>query len=333
MRAGLLLVCLLLVCLPLAASCGDDGKSREIWIYTSIYPSVLRRMEPVLAARFPDVRFQWYQKGSEQVAARLTMELEAGGTPCDLLMTSDPFYYAELKDAGRLLPYASPAAQDVPDDLRDPDDAFTTVRIPLMVLGVNASALGGAEPPRGFADLSDPAYRGLVSMGDPLKSGTTFTTVASLARSAGWPLLEGWGGNGLVAAGGNSAVLQRLESGERPIGVILLENLLPRIAEGAPLAVVYPDDGAVPIPSPVAILQGTDDPALAKQVVDAMFSAEIQATIVAGHMYSPLVGRAAPEGARAWNDLALAPWDDEFVSWVRGRRNEIKQRFREILRR
>ena len=70
MRAALLLVCLLLV-----ASCGGDGKSREIWIYTSIYPSVLARMEPVLAARFPDVRFQWYQKGSEQVAAA---GLEAG---------------------------------------------------------------------------------------------------------------------------------------------------------------------------------------------------------------------------------------------------------------
>lgn len=329
MRAALLIVCLLLV-----ASCGgDDGKSREIWIYTSIYPSVLARMEPVLAARFPDVRFRWYQKGSEQVAARLTMEMEAGGTPCDLLMTSDPFYYAELKDADRLLPYASPAAQDVPDALRDPDDAFVTVRIPLMVLGVNPSQLGGVEAPQGFADLSEPAYRGLVSMGDPLKSGTNFTTVASLARSAGWGLLEGWGVNGLIAAGGNSAVLQRLESGERPIGVILLENLLPRIAEGAPLTVVYPDDGAVPIPSPIAILKSTKDPALAKQVFDAMFGEEIQAAIVAGHMYSPLHGRAAPAGARSWDDLALAPWDAEFVSWVCGKRTEIKQRFREILRR
>lgn len=327
-------VVLLLVCLLLVASCGgDDGKTREIWIYTSIYPSVIARMEPVLAARFPDVRFQWYQKGSEQVAARLSMEMEAGGTPCDLLMTSDPFYYAELHAVERLLAYESPAARDVPDDLRDPDFAWTTVRIPVMVLGVNPSKLDGLEPPQGFSDLTDPAYRGLVSMGDPLKSGTNFTTVASLAYDEDWSLLEGWGANDLIAAGGNSAVLQRLESGERPIGVILLENLLPRIAADAPLRVVYPDDGAVPIPSPIAILASSSEPDLAKQVYDAMFSDEIQAAIVAGHMYSPLPGRSPPEGARPWEELVLAPWDAAFVSWVRDRRSEIKQRFREILRR
>jgi len=170
-------------------------------------------------------------------------------------------------------------------------------------------------------------------MGDPLKSGTNFTTVASLVRDDDWSLLEGWAANGLVAAGGNSAVLQRLESGERPVGVILLENLLPRVADESPLRVVYPEDGAVPIPSPIAILASTQRPALAKQVYDAMFSADVQAAIVAGHMYSPLPGLAAPAGAKPWSELALAPWDAAFVTWVRDRRSEIKRRFRETMRR
>ena len=143
---------------------------------------------------FPTCGFRWYQKGSEQVAARLTMELEAGGTPCDLLMTSDPFYYAELKDADRLLAYESPAARDVPEDLRDPDDAY--VDGPHSRDGARRSTRrrwprsSRRAPSRTWPH---PRTRGLVSMGDPLKSGTTFTTVASLARSAGWSLLEGLG--------------------------------------------------------------------------------------------------------------------------------------------
>ena len=232
-----------------------------------------------------------------------------------------------------------------PDEIVDDDDVVLTeqpaeadgapaiIEAHGWVLGVHPAELGDVEPPRGFEDLSQPAYRGLVSMGDPLKSGTNFTTVASFAYGDDWSLIEGWSDNDLVSAGGNSAVLQRLESGERPIGVILLENLLPRIEQGAPLRVVYPDDGAVPIPSPIAILSSTSGPALAKEVYDAMFSDEVQAAIVAGHMYSPLPGRPAPEGARPWADLVLAPWDAGFVGWVSERRSEIKQRFREIVRR
>ncbi len=322
--AGLVLVVLL-------GGCGGDND--EIWIYTSIYPHVLERMQPALDAEFPGVRIRWYQKGSEQVAIKLESELGTGGTPCDLLLTSDPFFYAELKNRGLLLPYESPAAAAVPAALRDPDHAFTTLRLPVMVLGVNVDALAEAERPRRFADLAAPAFRDLVSMGDPGKSGTNFTTVASLVRRSGWELIEGWSENGLVAAGGNSSVIRRLESRERPVGVVLLENLLPRIREGAPLAIVYPEDGAVPVPSPIAILASTDRPELARRVYDFMFSEPMQAAIVAGHMYSPLPDHPAPEGAPPLSDMKLQPWDHAFLLWVTGRRAEIQQRFRAILRR
>ena len=317
---------------PLAGCGGDDGR-RELWIYTSIYPSVIERMKPTLERAFPDVRFRWYQKGSEQVAARLTMELEAGKSPCDLLLTSDPFYYAELAAAGLLLPYESPAAKDVPAGLRDPGHAYVTVRVPVMVLGVNTKELPPEAWPTAFADLGRAPLRGLIAMGDPLKSGTNFTTVAALTTSRGWDLIEAWSRNGIVAEGGNSAVLRRLETGDRPVGVILLENLLPRIEKGSPLKIVYPEEGAIPVPSPIAILKGTTDEALAKRVYDVMFSDAIQEAIVAGHMYSPLPDRDAPAGARPWSELRLHPWDAAFVDDVKTRRKAIKQRFREIMRR
>ncbi|MHC5010744.1 MAG: ABC transporter substrate-binding protein [Planctomycetota bacterium] len=324
---------LLLLLLPSVSACGDGDGRPELWIYTSIYPDVIDRMAPDLEARFPDVRFRWYQKGSEQVAARLSIEMEAGGSECDLLMTSDPFYYAELAEAGHLLAYESPAARDVPAAYRDPEHRFTTVRIPVMVIATHPARLGGREPPRAFGDLTHERWRGKVSMGDPLKSGTTFTTVAALVREEGWPFVEALRENDIVAAGGNSAVLQRLETGERPVGVILLENLLPRIAAGAPLAIVYPEDGAVPVPSPIGILASTDQPGLAKRVYDFMFSREMQDAIVAGHMYSPLPAYAPPAGAPPLADLRLMPWDDDHLRWVRSRRDDIKARFREIMRR
>ncbi|MDA1195362.1 MAG: extracellular solute-binding protein [Planctomycetota bacterium] len=312
-------------------ACGGDD-SNALHIYTSLYPHVIERMEPKLRAQFPGVTFRWYQMGSEQIAGRLALELETGATPCDLLLTSDPFFYAQLAERGELLAYESPAAADVPAGLKDAAGRYATVRVPLMVIAVNHEHLPVAQHPTSFADLADARLRGKVAMADPLKSGTTFTTVAAWVRQHGWAFVEALAANDIVAAGGNSSVLREVESGARPVGVILLENLLPSLARGAPITVVYPRDGAIPVPSPVAILARTDQPELARAVVDFLFEPSMQAEIVAGGMYSPLPAAAPPVGAKAWTDLSAFAWDAESLAWVKTERAAIKRRFREIMR-
>jgi len=304
----------------------------EFVIYTSIYQRVIDRMKPHLEEEFPGVEFEWRRMGSEQLAVKLGVELETGGTRCDLLMTSDPFFYAQLADASYLLEYLSPAAAGVPAALKDTNHAWATVRVPLMVLAVNHERLAKADHPCAFKDLMEARFRGKVAMGDPLKSGTTFTTVAALVKQYGWRYFEALRRNDVQSAGGNSTVTNKLETGERPVGIVLLENLLPALARGAPITVIYPADGAVPVPSPVAILAGSDQPALARKVYDFLFSAAIQEAIVSGFMYSPVPGRAPPEGARPWDELALFEWNAAFVAWVKAERKTIKSRFRSIMR-
>lgn len=326
------LLCLALVCLiPLVAGCGSE-QDDAFHIYTSIYPQVIEQMEPKLEAAFPGVRFRWTQMGSEQIAGRLGVELETGATRCDLLLTSDPFFYAQLAEAGHLLAYDSPAAADVPAGLKDPNGHYATVRVPLMVIAVNHDKLPKAQWPASFADLADPRFEQKLAMGDPAKSGTTFTTVAAWVRKHGWDFIEKLAANDIVSAGGNSSVLREVESGARPVGVILLENLLPSLAKGAPITVVYPTDGAIPVPSPVAILKQSDTPELAKKVYDFLFGEAMQQAIVAGSMYSPIPSNAPPAGGKPWNELALFPWDAEALRWVKDERGAIKTKFRQILR-
>lgn len=322
------LAILLLFLIP---ACGGDDR-RELWIYTSLYPSVIDQMKPLLAERFPDVRFRWYQKGSEQVAVRLNVELEAGNTECDLLVTSDPFYYLELKKRDELLAHQTNATAAVAQGLKDPDHAFCTVRIPVMVMGVRKE-LKHAERPEVFRDLIQDEFSGKVTMGDPLKSGTNFTTVAVLSRQFGWGFFEQLSQQGLLSAGGNSAVLRRLESGERSVGIVLLENLLARKdVSGNPVEILFPGDGAIPIPSPIAIMRRSGDPELAKEVFDFFFSEAMQDTIVRGNMYSPLPTHAAPTGAPAWADLKLVPWNTELLEDIAARREEIKDKWRKAVR-
>src|SRR5947207_1426202 len=117
-------------------ACNQPGQS--LWIYTSVYPHVVETMKKRLAARFPGVDIRWYQSGSENVAAKVTSELLSGHTRADILMTSDLFWYEDLREQHQLLEYDSPAVAKVPTQFRDPGHAWAASRIPAMIIAYNS---------------------------------------------------------------------------------------------------------------------------------------------------------------------------------------------------
>jgi iron(III) transport system substrate-binding protein len=319
-------------------ACGEAGPEKTtITIYASIYESVITELDDVLKEEFPDIEVRWYQKGSEDVATKVNAEIAAGEIKADLIMTSDPFWYEELKEAGHLLAYASPAAEGIPASLKDPEGAFVTVRIPVMVMTANASSLTEEAQPAGFSDLTDPRWAGRVTMPNPLQSGSTFTAVAALSEKYGWDYFEDLKKNQTVSAGGNSSVLNRVASGEKDVGIILLENLLKVHEENPehPARIVYPADGSILVPSPIAITADCRNPEAAKRIYDFMLSEVGQNALAQqGYMYSPIEGIAPPPGARPWAEIhesALMVWSPEYLHATRLARDEIKSNFSRIL--
>lgn len=303
---------------PGAAAPGAAGEGPvEVWVYTSVYPEVLKTLEGPLAAAVPGARVVWFQAGSEKVAARFEAELAGGGSPACVLLTSDPAWLEDLSARGALRPYVSPGALGV--DRRWLRPTWAAVRVSVMVLG------GPAGGPAGWRDLADPKFRGAFSSGDPMASGTTFTTVAAWEQAFGAEFLPALAENGWMAAGGNSAVLARMESGERPHGVVLLENLL---AKGLPYTV--PVEGAVAVPGPAAIAAGCPQPAAAQAVVDWLFTPEAQALFVAGHMHSPLPGVAPPAGAPPLESLPLLAEPPGFWATLATDGPALKERVRRL---
>jgi iron(III) transport system substrate-binding protein len=324
------------VFLSAVAACGGGADPNTVTIYTSIYENVIAALDPVLKEAFPDVTVRWFQRGSEEVAARLNSEIAAGRVGADLVMTSDPFWYEELKEAGHLLEYRSPAAAGIPAALTDPEGAFVTVRVPVMVLAVNTGRVSPDAQPRTFRELADPAWSGRVTMGDPNRSGSAFTAVAALARKYGWEYFDGLRKNGIVAAGGNSAVLSRVMTGEKDAGIILLENLLQARQQNAdaPIAIVYPEDGAILVPSPIAIMKATAAADAARRLYDFFLSDAGQRAIVGGWMYSPFDNIPPPPGARPWAEVfsaPLLPWTPDYLRDTTAAREAIKRRFNEIV--
>ncbi|HEX8701295.1 MAG TPA: ABC transporter substrate-binding protein [Myxococcaceae bacterium] len=309
-------------------SAAHEGEpSGELWVYTSMYRHVIDAFEPLLKEKLPRVQIHWYQAGSEKVASRLEAERAAGAVRADVLATSDPFFYERLAREGALSRYASPNVLRVPRSLIDLDARYAAARLATMVL---VHRKGAEAPPASFADLASERWKGRAALGDPLTSGTAFTWAVSVQAKYGEEFFQKLRDRGAFVAGGNAAVLQKVESGEADVGVVLLENVLAAQARGSPVTVVWPEDGAVLIPGPVAIFQTTSNPVAAKALVDVLLSPEGQRIIVEkGDMHAVDARLPGPRGEPGLESLIsrAQPWSPELVERGLTRGGDIKELF------
>lgn len=328
-RPGSLIPAALLT--ALISACSGSG-SEEFWIYTSVYKEVYPLFEPGLRQAFPEVDFKWYQSGSEKIAAKVLAEERGGGTRADLLMTSDLFFYQELAELGRLVELSGPAFESVPEALRDPAGHFAVIRIPLMVIAYHREQVTGDDVPAGFEDLLEPRYRGRLTMPSPLESGSTLTTVLYLYQRFGREYFEGLRANDVLSAGGNGSTLSRIQSGERPVGVVLLENVLQARERGLEsVAFTIPEEGALPIPSPLALFEKDGDQALGRRILDWFLSPAARAVVVRGWMHTAFAEDPPPAGAPPLSELTLHAWDlATFERWGE-ERQQVKTLFQQIV--
>ncbi len=289
------------------SSAGEEVEG-EVWIYTSMYPEVLSELELLLREAAPKVEAKFFQAGSEKLSQRLAAEWAAGGSPACVVATSDPFWVASVSRDNRLRPYLPKGVLRVPRELVDPDGHWVTVREGLVVLGVADSA---TDAPSTLRALAHPQFRGQSSTPDPLSSGSALTAFATLEASDGFDLLGSWRANDVVSAGGNGAVLTRIESGERPFGMVLLENLL---ASTGPSHPVFPLDGAIRVPGPAAILADCPNPVAAEAVMDLLLSDAGQALMVRHGMYPARAEAGTPLGAPALSEIVLRRFPVERLS-------------------
>ena len=263
------------------------GTKGELMVYTSIYPDIIDNMcKPNVAKAFPEMKVNWFQGGTEKVVTKITGEIKAKKIGADVLMVADPSYYLKLEDQKLLLPYKSKEEKNLIND-KAADGAWYAVRVCNMIIAYNADKLKAEDAPKNWTDLADPKWKGKIAMPNPMLSGTAYVAVGALADKYGWEYFDKLKANGLRVEEGNSAIQNKLLTGEYAAVMILEENIL-KLAntKKEPLKVIYPKDGVVQVPSPIAIFNTTKNPEGAKALVDWWLSKEGQQAVVKGWMHS-----------------------------------------------
>lgn len=218
----------------------------------------------------------------------------------DVYWSNEIMHMVHLKRLGLLAPLPPGIAERFPPEWRDPDGTYVGFGARARVLLVNTALLPDpAQWPRSVADLLDPRWEALglaAALARPL-SGTTLThavTLLSQDEAGGRAFLEGLArrereGQGLKIVASNGQVMKLVKDPANRVafGLTDTDDAWLAIQEGAPVALVYPDQdagrpGTLVIPNTVALVQGGPHPEAARRLIDWLTSAEVEALLAAG---------------------------------------------------
>lgn len=288
-----------IVMMAAAAASADD---------LTVYSAGPKPLSAALAEAFTaktGITVNLFQSTSGKVMARY--EAEKANPQADVLISASWGHAITLSDAGELLPYTSPNADNVPASLKTGDYVAQGAAAIAMVYNTSL----GLPAPAEWSDLTDEAYKDMVTMPDPSASGAALSLVQGLASQdadAAWALIGALKDNGMIVPGANSAALNPVLSGARGVVFGAVDYIaLGQKAKGEAIEVVYPESGTVLAPRPIMIPATTDQADEAKQFMDFVLSDEGQA-LVADRMILPARTDIASKRA-GWDELSLIDFD------------------------
>lgn len=315
------------------SACSKNTNNNTVWIYTSLYPETITKFEKLFQEKFPDIQVKWFQNGSENVNAKLAIEEQAGNVKADIIMTADIFWYRKKAEQGFFESYKPALTFEMPEQFKDVQDRFYTQRVSTMVITYNKKFITDEDAPKSFAEFTDPKWKGKIASGSPLESGTNFMLMNSLIYRYGYDFLKKLRNNDIMSAGGNSAVMQRVVSGERPVGMVILENVLSAKKTNPNIGFLYPSDGAVLIPGPIAIAKTSANKEAAKKIYDYMLTEDAQKVSVSEFAHVMHPGAGFPEGTKPLTDILPQAFElsEKFFEFVKKEEGQFKTKYSDIM--
>jgi iron(III) transport system substrate-binding protein len=157
---------------------------------------------------------------------------------------------------------------------KHPENAWQGVSLLTVAFAVNQKKMAELKltPPRSWADLLDPKYKGHIVMSNPSTSGTAYLLLASHAARLGedkmWQYYDAIDKNLSQVTKSGGAPGRMAASGETPIGIALAYEVEVAKKQGAAIDVIYPNDGVAWTFEGNALVKGAKNPQNAKRFLD-----------------------------------------------------------------
>jgi iron(III) transport system substrate-binding protein len=320
----------------LARAQGADGlvdaakkEGTAVW-HTSIDLPVAQKMVSAFEAKYPGVRIQLERSGAERVLQRIEQEYASNLKVADIVESSDISMFIGWKKKGWLAPYVPAAVKQYwPDDERDPDGQFATVRAALSVLAYNTRQVKPEDAPKSFADLLSPKWRSRIVKAHPGYSGTILTSTFATEKALGWGYFEQLAKQRVMQVQSASEPPKKVAQGERSLMMDGNEYVVTYLKEnGNPIEVIYAAEGSPVIDGSVAVMAQAPHPSAARLYAEFLFSADCQQVMSdAGGMRSFHPDVKLAPGRKPMKEIKLLHADPAELAQAA---DEVKRRYSEI---
>ncbi len=273
---SIIIMCLMMIVAP---SCSKKVKPKgRVALYTSVPTDVINELKAEFEKRQRGVELDIFRSGTGKVMEKIYEEIKAGKIEADVIWVADFTVGEELKNAGQLMKYETSQASEIIPPLKDKDGYYFGARLFNMIIAYNTDKV--KEKPTNYRDLLDPKYKGKVGLADPSYSGAALYTVSTLVQSKefGWDYFARLYENEMQIVKNNTALNQAIADGELWIGITIdFMTRGKKIQEpNVPIDYVFPKEGAVILPSPIAITKESQNIPAAKAFMDFILSKEGQ---------------------------------------------------------
>jgi iron(III) transport system substrate-binding protein len=255
------------------------------WWTAHYEQSAAESMAAAFKKKYPGVEVSLLRQTAQVINTRLNQELMAGGTDCDVFASTDESHYPPLIKGGYLAQFTPPDLGLVPKQFQglNPDNYYHLGAIGFNVINYRTDQV--TTPPKKWQDLLDPQWSGKITTGHPGFSGYVGQWVTAMLRKYGDQYLKELARNNPKINRSVNDTVTDIVSGERVLGSGPDNFSLAKKASGSPIDVVFPLDGAVIVPGPVAILKGSKHLNGARLFVNFMYSKEYSEALVSTFNY------------------------------------------------
>jgi iron(III) transport system substrate-binding protein len=267
------LTCLALMLALWAAPPANTAEDRLV-IYTAFEENELKTFWEQFKKDLPDLAAKAsYIRGSTgPTIARL--EAEKANPQADVVWGVFNDYMTGAAKKGLLDPYAAKDSSTIAARFKHPENMWQGVTLLTVAFAVNQKKMAELKlpPPRSWADLLDPKYKGHIVMSNPSTSGTAYLLLASHAARLGedrmWEYYDAIDKNLSQVTKSGGAPGRMAASGETPIGIALAYEVEVAKKQGAPIDVIWPSDGVPWTFEGNGLVKGAKNPQNAKRFLD-----------------------------------------------------------------
>ena len=284
----------------------------------------------IIAAEFEKatgIKVEYLTMSSGEVFARL--QAERANPQTDVWFGGGSDAFIQAADEGLIEAYKSPNQGNVDAAFRDDEGYWTGVSLVVVGFLANSDRLAdkGLDLPKTWAELANPVYKDELMASNLNTSGTAYTTVSGilqlLGEEKGWEFLDKMYANIPSLTKSGSAPGKMALAGEYAIGIVPDPHNLFIANPDAPLVPVFPEDGVLAWPSPVAIVKGGKHPNNARIFVDWCLSPEGQKVLMAASPRVPTTSVETIAGVPSLDDLDLVAYDH--IKWGKERERVVEE--------